>query len=246
MTSQRLPRDEAKPGVSQFLPMSDTAHAQLRILLIDNHLVMRAGLRLLIDSHPQMKVVAMASNRQEALELAASEAPTLILLELELGDERGLTFLPELREAATNARVLVLTGSKDAEAHRQAIKIGAVGVVLKDQKPEVLIKAIEKVHAGEVWVDRATMGNVLTEMTRRKTNEPDPDGEKIKSLTDREHQVIALIAEGLKNKQIATRLFISETTVTHHLSSIFSKLEVSDRLELVIFAFGHNLARPAQ
>jgi len=234
------------PESLNFSQMSDTAHVQLRILLVENQLVMRAGLRLLIDSHPQMKVVAMASNRQEALELATSEAPTLILLELELGDERGLTFLPELREAATNARVLVLTGSKDAETYRQAIKLGAVGVVLKDQKPEVLIKAIEKVHAGEVWVDRATMGNVLTEMTRRRTNEPDPDEAKIKSLTDREHQVIALIAEGLKNKQIATRLFISETTVTHHLSSIFSKLQVSDRLELVIFAFGHNLARPAQ
>jgi DNA-binding NarL/FixJ family response regulator len=223
--------------------MSDTAQPQLRILLVDHHLVMRAGLRLLIESQPQMEVVGMASNRQEALELASSEAPTLILLELELGDERGVTFLPELREAATNARILVLTGSKDTEEYHQAIKLGAVGVVLKDQKPEVLIKAIEKVHAGEIWVDRATMGNVLSEMTRRKPDELDPAKEKIKSLTDREHQVIALIAEGLKNKQIAKRLFISETTVTHHLSSIFSKLEVSDRLELLIFAFGHNIAR---
>jgi DNA-binding NarL/FixJ family response regulator len=87
------------------------------------------------------------------------------------------------------------------------------------------------------------MGDVLSEMTRRQSNAPDPDEQKIKTLTDREHQVIALIAEGLKNKQIAKRLFISETTVTHHLSSIFSKLEVTDRLELVIYAFGHSLAR---
>lgn len=87
------------------------------------------------------------------------------------------------------------------------------------------------------------MGNLLNEMTRKRSDNGDPDEARINSLTGREHQVIALIAEGLKNKQIAGRLFISETTVTHHLSSIFSKLEVSDRLELVIYAFGHNLAR---
>jgi DNA-binding NarL/FixJ family response regulator len=152
-------------------------------------------------------------------------------------------FFPELREAANNARVLILTGMSDTESHRRAIRLGAMGVVLKGQPAEVLIKAIKKVYAGEVWVDRATMGSVLHEMTRKNVIQRDPDQDKIKTLTDREHQVIALIAEGLKNKQIATRLFISETTVTHHLSSIFSKLEVSDRLELVIYAFGHNLAR---
>lgn len=98
-------------------------------------------------------------------------------------------------------------------------------------------------HAGEVWLDRATMGNLFNEMTRKKSNGRDPDETRKESLTEREHQVISLIAEGLKNKQIAQRLFISETTVTHHLSSIFSKLDVSDRLELVIYAFGHDLAR---
>src|SRR6185503_12420925 len=140
-----------------------------------------------------------------------------------------------------DARVLVLTGLKDAEAHRQAVKLGAVGVVLKDQAPEVLIKAIKKVHAGEVWLDRTTTGNLFHEMTQT-SGELDPEKSKINSLTEREFQVIQLIAEGLKNKEIAKRLFISETTVTHHLSSIFSKLDVSDRLELVIYAFAQKLA----
>jgi DNA-binding NarL/FixJ family response regulator len=189
-----------------------------------------------------MKVVGMAGNRAEALDIATREKPDVILLDLDLGGEDSLTFLPELREAAKNARVLILTGSSDPEPHRRAIRLGAMGVVLKGQSPEVLIKAIQKVYAGEVWIDRATMGNLLQEMTRNHADH-DRDQEKIQSLTDREDQVIALIAEGLKNKQIAERLFISETTVTHHLSSIFSKLEVSDRLELVIYAFAHNLAR---
>jgi two-component system nitrate/nitrite response regulator NarL len=105
----------------------------------------------------------------------------------------------------------------------------------------VLLKAIIKVHQGEVWLDRSMMGSVLDEMTQAP--EIDPEKARIASLTDRECQVIALIAEGLKNKQIGERLFISETTVTHHLSSIFSKLGVSDRLELLIYAFAHKLAR---
>ncbi|HEY3037523.1 MAG TPA: response regulator transcription factor [Pyrinomonadaceae bacterium] len=222
--------------------MKNPRAGQLRIMIVDDHLMVRAGLRMLLED-AGMEVVAMAGNRGEALDLAAREEPDMILLDLDLGREDGLSFLPELREAAKNARVLILTGRKDPEAHRRAVQLGAMGVVLKDQAAEILIKAIEKVYAGEVWLDRATMGNLLNEMTRKRSDNGDPDEARINSLTGREHQVIALIAEGLKNKQIAGRLFISETTVTHHLSSIFSKLEVSDRLELVIYAFGHNLAR---
>lgn len=212
----------------------------IRILIVDDHAIVRAGLRMLIDQNPAMKVVGVAGNRSEALALAASEQPDMIILDILLGDEDGLTFLPELRETATDTRVLVLTGLRSSENQRRAMLAGAMGVVLKEHAAEVLIKAINKVHQGEVWLDRSLMGSVLDEMTQ--SPEIDPEKAKIASLTDRERQVIALIAEGLKNKQIGERLFISETTVTHHLSSIFSKLEVSDRLELVIYAFAHKLA----
>jgi DNA-binding NarL/FixJ family response regulator len=221
--------------------MTNCPSEQLRILLVEDHLVVRAGLRLLIESQPGMQVVALAANREEALKFAACEAPDLILLDLKLGEESGLAFLPELRAVTPKARVLVLTSSKDVDVHRQAVRLGAAGIVLKDQEPEVLIKAIRKVHAGEVWLDRTTTGNLFHEMTQN-SGELDPEQSKIQSLTDREFQVIKLIAEGLKNKEIGKRLFISETTVTHHLSSIFSKLEVSDRLELVIYAFAQKLA----
>jgi DNA-binding NarL/FixJ family response regulator len=196
---------------------------------------------MLIDQNPQMQVVGVAGNRAEALALAASQQPDLILLDILLGDEDGLDFLPELREAVANVRVLVLTGLRGSESQRRAILAGAMGVVLKEHAAEVLIKAIHKVHEGEVWLDRTMMGTVLEEMTQAP--EADPEQEKIATLTVRERDVIELIAEGLKNKQIGQRLFISETTVTHHLTSIFSKLDVSDRLELVIYAFANKLAR---
>ena len=220
--------------------MSDVTLEPIRILIVDDHAVVRAGLRMLIDQNPAMKVIGLAGNRSEALVLAAREQPDLIVLDILLGDEDGLTILPELREVAKDARVLVLTGLRGSENQRRAMLAGAMGIVLKEHAAEVLLKAINKVHQGEVWLDRSLMGSVLDEMTQAP--EADPQEAKIASLTDREREVIALIAEGLKNKQIGERLFISETTVTHHLSSIFSKLEVSDRLELVIYAFAHKLA----
>lgn len=216
----------------------------IRILIVDDHAIVRAGLRMLIDQNPTMKVVGVAGDRTEALALAASEQPNMIILDILLGEDDGLTFLPELREAAPNSRVLVLTGLRSSESQRRAIVSGAMGVVLKEHAAEVLIKAINKVHQGEVWLDRSLMGSVLDQITQ--SQEVDPEQARIASLSARELQVIALIAEGLKNKQIGERLFISETTVTHHLSSIFSKLEVSDRLELVIYAFSRNLVKMPQ
>jgi len=117
-------------------------------------------------------------------------------------------------------------------------------LVLKERSTEILLKAIEKVHAGEVWLERSMIAAVLSEMTRKNERKPtNPEAANIATLTPREREVITLIGEGLRNKQIAQRLFISETTVRHHLTSIFSKLHVSERLELVIYAYRHGLAK---
>jgi len=213
----------------------------ITIMIIDDHVVIRSGLRMLIEHDQKMLVVAQAGNRAEALERATSSRPDVIILDLLLGDEDGLTFLPEMCQASPNSRVLVLTGVQNPDAHRRAIRRGAMGIVLKEHAADQLLKAIKKVHEGEVWIERSMMGSMIQEF-----NKPalvDPEVTKIESLTDREREVIALIGEGLKNKQVGERLFISETTVTHHLSSVFSKLEVSDRLELIIYAFRHGLAK---
>lgn len=220
----------------------EPAPVKIRILIIDDQLVVREGLRLLIENHPGTKVVAMASTRSEALDTLTRETCDLIILDLELGGYSATSFIPELRDAAPNARVLVLTGSRDSAIHQKAAQLGAMGVVLKEDAADLLLKAIEKVYRGEAWLDRVTLGNLLFEMSNQRDS-LDPRAKKISALTDRERQVIALIAEGLKNRQIAERLFISPTTVTHHLSSIYSKLGVSDRLELVIYAFANKLAK---
>ena len=213
----------------------------ITIMIVDDHVVIRSGLRMLIEHDQEMLVVAQAGNRTEALERATTSRPDVIILDILLGDDDGLNFLPELCQASPNSRVLVLTGVQNPDAHRRAIRRGAMGIVLKEHAADQLLKAIKKVHDGEVWIERSMMGSMIQEF-----NKPalvDPEVTKIESLTDREREVIALIGEGLKNKQVGERLFISETTVTHHLSSVFSKLEVSDRLELIIYAFRHGLAK---
>jgi DNA-binding NarL/FixJ family response regulator len=198
---------------------------------------------MLIENHPGTRVVAMARSRAEALELIGREKIDIVILDLELGRHSALSFIPQLREAAKEARILVLTGARDSETHQKAAQLGAMGVVLKEDAADLLLKAIEKVYNGEAWLDRLTLGNLLWQISSQSKDSIDPRAQKISSLTDREREVIALIAEGLKNKQIAERLFISPTTVTHHLSSIYSKLGVSDRLELVIYAFANRLAK---
>jgi DNA-binding NarL/FixJ family response regulator len=218
---------------------------RIKILLIDDHAVVRSGLRLLIEAQPQMSVVGEAANRLGALEYAKREQPDIILLDLALADESGLDFLRELLDEAPSARVVILTGVLDLETHRRAVRLGAMGLVFKDKAAEVLIKAIEKVHAGEVWLDRSLTASVLSERSRdedvRKT---DPDTRKIASLTDREREIVGLVCQGLKNKPIAERLFISEATVRNHITSILSKLELSDRFELALYAYRQHLAKP--
>ena len=225
--------------------MVTPATKPIRILLVDDHAVVRAGLRLIIQSREGMTIVGEAGNRDDALSLADSEHPDVILLDLDLGGDSGMALIADLIAAAGEARIIILTGLRDPEAHRQAVLLGAMGIVKKEKAAEVLISAIERVHAGEAWLDPSLMAGVLTEMTRssrgRKT---DPEADKIAALTNREREVIALVGEGIKSKEIAGRLFISETTVRHHLTSIFDKLGVADRVELLIYAYRHGLASP--
>jgi len=226
--------------------MATSLSQPIRVVIVDDHVVVRTGLRMLIESQPGIIVVGEAGNGAEALAVVARTQPNIIVLDLDLGGESGLDYFPGLRTAASTARVLVLTGVRDPELHRRAVRLGSMGLVRKEEAAEVLLQAIKKVHAGEVWLEPAMIASVLGEMTGTRASQPlDPDAAKIASLTEREREVVTLMRQGLRNKQIAERLGISETTVRHHLTSIFAKLGVTDRLELVIYTYRHGLTGPS-
>jgi len=216
----------------------------IHILLVDKHALVRGGLRQLIEAKPGHVVVGEAGNRDDALAIAAAKNPDIILLELDSDYEQGLACIRQLLAAASKARLLLVTSESNIDIHQRAAQAGAMGVVLKDETPDVLIKAIGKVHAGEAWLDRMTLASVLTKLTRKGTAEhSNPETRKIALLSERERSVVMLIGEGMKNKEIGEKLSISEITVRHHLTSIFGKLQITDRLELIIYAYQNGLAQ---
>jgi two-component system, NarL family, nitrate/nitrite response regulator NarL len=218
------------------------AHKVIGILIVEDHEVVRLGLRHLIDRQPHMKIIGEAINTADALVIAAREQPEIIILDICLGQENGADIIPELLSIAGESRIIVLTGVQDEEALRRASRLGAMGVIAKNAPADMLIKAIDRVHAGELWLNRRLTAALVAEL-RRPGGEPESNGELalIAQLSNRERDIVNLIGEGLKNKQIADRLCISETTVRHHITSILGKLGVSDRLELLIFAYRNNL-----
>jgi len=222
---------------------SKTDTTDIRIVLIDDHELFLHGLRMLIEKESGLAIAGQAMTRAEALEVVRVK-PDIILLDLALGNENSIEFIPALIEAAGGAPCLIVTGMADPDLHLQAVRLGIKGILLKSEAPSCLFKAIRKVHDGEVWFSRSLVSSAMSAaFGPGASGKTDRETAKIAELTAREREVITLIAEGRKNKQIAERLFISEKTVGHYLSSIFSKLEVSDRLELLIYACQHGLAK---
>jgi DNA-binding NarL/FixJ family response regulator len=143
-----------------------------------------AGLRMLIESQPGLAVIGEASNAEQALAVVARERPEIVLLDLDLAGRSGLDLIPDLRTASPGSRIVVLTGLRDAAAHQQAVRSGARGVVLKEMAADVLVKAIEKVHAGEAWLNRTMIADVLAELPRAQEKE-NPEAPRIRSLSAR-------------------------------------------------------------
>ena len=217
---------------------------EICVVLLAEQELMRASLKSLLDKRPGLRVIGAADARAAALGRANGHKIDLFVLDFDAAPANE--WLAEIRAANAEARVIVLVGSRDPEIARRAVLAGASGVVLKDNSPDHLLKAILKVHDGELWVDRATSAQLISDLAaRRRQHAADPDIKKIRSLTPRERELVALVTEGLSNKQMATRLRVSEHTIRHHLTSIFAKLGLSDRLALVAYAFRHDLTRPA-
>jgi DNA-binding NarL/FixJ family response regulator len=217
----------------------------IRVLIIDDHKIIRDGLRDLIESRRGMTVVGDAGGSVDALRLAAREPVDIIVLDLDLGEESGLSLLPELLKVSREASIIILTGLRDAEKRDQAMELGAKGVVLKEEGATELLNAIEKVHrTGEYWLEPGAARRLLEKRRSRASEKFDPEADKITKLTTREREIIALVGEGLENKEIAERLSptVAESTVRNNLSAIYDKLDIKGgRLGLLIFAYKHGL-----
>lgn len=225
-------------------------NSPIRVFMIDDHRSILWGLERLIESgKPAMKVVGSAENVTAALKLLDAAQPDVILLDIDLGTENGIDGIPRIT-ASSKARILVLTGVRDKAAHDRAVLAGAYGVVEKESPAETILTAIDKVHHGQVWLDRAATGRVFVEFSRENSSQAgDPERAKIAQLTVREREIVAITAGnvGATAKTIAQILFISEHTLRNHLTSIYNKLEVANRLELYAYAHKHGLTRkPAQ
>lgn len=224
--------------------MHPQSAGRIRVMLVDDHRIVLWGLERLIDGEkPYMEVVATATTCANAIELAQKTAPDVVVLDVDLLRDDRSEVIPALANRHA-ARVLVLSGARDGKLHDAAVLRGACGVVRKEAPPSTLLDAIRKVHAGQLWLDRATTGRLFVELSRHKNNPAkDTESRKLASLTPRETDVVRTLVTtpGADNRMLADSLNIGEHTLRNHLSRIYDKLGVPNRLELYVFAQRNGL-----
>ena len=213
----------------------------ITLVLADDHRLFRDGLRRLLETETDLRVVGEAGDAQEAVSLARRLEPDMLLLDLAMPGGGGLEVLRSL--AATplpKTRSIIVTARSQKAETLEALQLGARGLVLKEAAGELLIKSIRCVMRGEYWVGGGDVGNVLEAFQQQLTKPRSTKSNRF-GLTPREMEIVAHVAEGSSNKDIAERLKLREDTVKHHLSSVFDKLGVYSRLELALFAINHSL-----
>ena len=212
----------------------------VRILLADDHPIFRDGLRRLLETEPGFRVVGEASDGAEAVVMAKKLKPDLLLLDLAMPKHPGLEAVRELGNSDTPIRILLLTAAVEKEQIVEALQLGARGVVLKESATQLLLNSIRAVMAGQYWVGRETISNLVEYLRGLLAPPPAPKQKKF-GLTPRELEIVSAVVAGYTNKDVAAHYKISEDTVKHHLSNIFDKLGVSTRLELALFAVHQDL-----
>ena len=215
----------------------------VRLVIADDHPIFRDGLRRLLEAESEMKVIGEASDGAEAVKLAKSLKPDILLLDLAMPKHPGLEALRDLSQPAnaTPVRVILLTAAAEKGQIVEALQLGARGVVLKDSATQLLLKAIQTVMSGEYWVGRESVSNLVQYLRTLMQSSHDEARQKKFGLTPRELEIVSAVVAGYSNKEIAEYFKISEDTVKHHLSNIFDKLGVSTRLELALFAVNQAL-----
>jgi two-component system nitrate/nitrite response regulator NarL len=215
----------------------------IRILLVDDHKTMLWGLERLIQAEgPAFALVGSASDGAEATAQCAALAPDIVLLDLDLKGSSSLDFLPALL-ASGSTRVVILSANRDQATLAAAVKLGARGVVSKEAPTEDVLAAIRKVHGGDLWLDQSLMQALLGQLVAPAPR-ADPEARRMATLTTREREVIGMIVQGkgALNKDLADKACISERTLRNHLTAIYQKLDVANRLELYVYATRHGMS----
>lgn len=229
--------------------------ATVRIVIADDHPIVRDGLKKLLLLEDDFEIVGEAGDGREVLEKVQALDPDVLLLDLRMPNLDGLSALQALQQTNKRTRVIVLTASEDKNEFVQAMKLGCSGIVLKQTAPDLIVKSIRKVNSGEIWLDSHTTAAVMRQFSTGQEGSSggqSSGGGKSRErspLSAREREIVALVAQGYKNKEMAEKMFISEQTVKNHLHNIFDKLGVSDRLELALYAIHkglHLAGEPAQ
>ena len=212
---------------------------KIQILIADDHSIVREGLKQLLELEEDFEVVGQASNGVETIEKVKELEPDVLLLDINMPTMNGIKALKKLKEDGLDTKVVILTIHEDKECILETMQIGASGYILIDSDSAIFFKAIRDTYTGESYIQPKLAADLIRELNRPKVSRIKNENE----LTQREYEVITLIADGMNNKDIADRLFISEKTVKNHVSNIFRKINVSDRTQAAIYAYKNNLKK---
>jgi len=207
----------------------------VKLVIVDDHRVVRSGVKALIETEPGLEVIGEAGDGREAVTKVKAQQPDVVLMDLVMPEMDGVEATSEITKLSPAPEILILTSFSEEERIIQAIKAGASGYLIKDASPDELVQAIEDVYHGESTLDPKVAGTVL----RSVQNEPEDSAEE---LTDREIEVLELLAEGLPNEDIAEKLYISERTVRSHVSNILGKLDLANRTQAALYAVRQGIA----
>jgi NarL family two-component system response regulator LiaR len=210
---------------------------EIRILIVDDHAIVREGQRALIDTEPGMTLVGEATNGLEAIELARTLSPDVIFMDLFMPEMGGIEAIEAIKAENPEARILVLTSFAEDEKVFAAVKAGASGYLLKDATPDEILTAVRNVNRGEPAMNPIIANKLMRELQRESDLPPTEE-----PLTERELDILKLVAQGLSNQEIAEELVISERTVRTHVSNILSKLHLANRTQAALYALKEGLA----